>query len=165
MQNKRPSWDETFMSFCEILALRSTCIRIQTAAVIVKNNNVVSIGYNGCYSKSEHCSDYWLTEFNNKYSYTMSWEEFLKSDYFYTEHHKYSLKNELHGESNAIVNASKNNISSEDSTMYTLYAPCINCAKLIISSGIRKVIYKHLYKRDLSGLELLNAHKVEVKEI
>ncbi len=159
----RPTWDEIFMSFCEILARRSTCVRLQTAAVVVKNNNVVSIGYNGCCSKSQHCYDYWRSEFKTNYQEYGTWEEFIKSDYFYTEHHKYSTKNELHGESNAIVNAAKNNISSEGSQMYTLYAPCVNCAKLIISSGIKKVIYQYLYKRDLTGLELLCEHGVEVK--
>ncbi len=163
-RTKRPEWDETFMEFCEILARRSTCIRIQTAAIIVKNYNVLSIGYNGCFSKSEHCSDFWRAEYEANHK-NLTWEQFINTDYFYENHHKYSSKNELHGESNAIVNAARNNISSENSIMYTLYAPCTNCAKLIISSGIEKVIYRKIYKRDMTGLELLNEQKIEVAQI
>jgi dCMP deaminase len=153
------------MSFCETLAYRSTCVRIQTAAIIVKNNIVISIGYNGCFSKAKHCIDYWRSEYSAKHSANVSWDTFISSEYFLTEHHKYSTKNELHGESNAIVNAAKNNISIEDSVIYTLYAPCINCAKLIISSGIKEVFYRHLYKRDLTGLDLLNEHNIKVAKI
>lgn len=161
----RPTWDETFMNFCETLAKRSTCLRLQTASILVKECNVLSIGYNGCVSKMEHCTDFWRNEYNTKYKHQGSWEEFIKSPYFYDEHHKYSTRNELHGESNAIVNAARNNISSENSTMYTLYAPCINCAKLIVSSRVKKVVFRELYKRDNTGIEFLQKNKVIVVQI
>lgn len=165
LNNKRPTWDETFMSFCEILAKRSTCIRIQTAAILVKDHNVLSIGYNGCCSKSEHCVDFWRREYETKHKLNGTWEQFLNDPYFYDEHHKYSTRNELHGESNAIVNAARNCISSENSTMYSLYAPCINCAKLIASSRIKKVVFRHIYKRDHTGIEFLQEKKIALVQI
>jgi dCMP deaminase len=163
--NKRQTWDDTFMDFCEVLSNRSTCARLQTAAILVKDYNVISIGYNGCCPKSEHCVDFWENEYNTKYKQQGTWEQFLQSDFFYQEHHKYSTRNELHGESNAIVNAAKNSTSSEGSIMYSLYAPCINCAKLIVSSRIRKVVFRHFYKRDTTGIEFLTEHKILISQI
>jgi dCMP deaminase len=162
--NQRPSWDNTFMDICETIANRSTCLRLKTAAILVKNNNIISIGYNGSCSGKTHCNEYWLNEFksNNTVELTDSngFEDFIKSDKFYTEHHKWANLNELHAEMNCITNAAKNNLSSENSTMYTLYSPCRNCSKIIISSGIKKIIYKYLYKRDTSGIEFLNENSI-----
>ncbi len=153
------------MELCEVLAKRSTCVRLQTASIIVKECNVISIGYNGCFSKSEHCVDYWFTEYKRKYKYQNTWEQFLQSDYFYQAHHEYAINNELHGESNAIVNAARNNSSCEGASIYTLFAPCIHCAKLIVSSRIKKVLFRHYYKRDASGIEFLIEHRVETEQI
>ena len=155
----RPDWDETFMEICEVLAKRSTCLRLQTASVIVKNHIIVSIGYNGVVSGQEHCCDYWKRNQEDK-----SLEEFLKTNAFSALHHNWSIVNELHGEMNAILFAGKHGISLEGSTLYSIYSPCINCAKSILTSGITDVYYKHLYKRDTSGIEFLTARGVVVHQ-
>lgn len=165
LSNTRPTWDIVFMNICETVAKRSTCVRIQTAAILVKDFNIISIGYNGCCPKMEHCVDFWYKEYLFKYKSQGTWDAFLQSDFFYKAHHDYSTRNEIHGELNAIINAAKNNSSSEHSTMYTLYAPCINCAKLIVASRVKRVVYKNLYKRDQAGLEFLVENKVAVQAL
>lgn len=165
LSSGRPTWDLIFMEFCEILAKRSTCARLQTSAIIVKDQNVVAIGYNGCCSKSEHCIDFWYNEYQTKYNQQGTWEQFINSDYFYQAHHEYANYNELHGEMNAISNAARNNTSSEGSVMYSLFAPCINCAKLIVASRIRKVVFRHYYKRDTTGISFLTDHKVLTSQV
>ena len=161
----RPSWDKTYMDMCDILAQRSTCLRIQTASVIVKDNIIVSVGYNGVVSGQDHCSDYWRNVYESDITTYSSFDGFLKSDFFYTHHHEWSNCNELHGEMNAILFAGKNGISLRDSTIYTIYSPCINCAKAILTAGIVKVVYKNVYKRSTTGIEFLQNHGISISEI
>lgn len=155
----RPNWNEIYMEMCETLSKRSTCLRIQTASLIVKNNVIVSVGYNGVPSNDEHCTDYWINYWKTNLK-ELTYEEFLKSDFFYKHHNLWSNVNEIHGEMNAILFAGKNGISINDSVLYTLYSPCINCAKSILASGIIKVYYKYVYKRDTQGIEFLNKHNI-----
>ena len=160
MNLDRPTWNDIYMSMCETLAKRSTCLRLQTAALLVKENVIVSVGYNGVPSKQEHCYEYWRK--NNIYS-TLT--ELLKSDYFYTEHHKWSTINEIHGEMNAILFAGKNGISLRNSTLYTLYSPCIQCAKAILTSGIKQVYYKHTYQRNTEGISFLQKNQIQIQQV
>jgi len=164
LDHSRPSWNEIFIKMCEVLVLRSTCLRIQTSSIIQKDNVIVSIGYNGTPSGSEHCNEYWkkyyLKNMTTKY---FTFNNFLKSKDFYKLHHEWSNLNELHGELNAILQAGKNGISLKNSKLYTLYSPCINCAKSIIMSGIYVVYYKYEYKRDLRGINLLKKNNILTK--
>lgn len=152
----RPNWNETFMDMCEVLAKRSTCLRLQTASIIVKNNVIISIGYNGVCSGEQHCCDYWKENFG---------QEFIQSSEFYDQHHLWSVDRELHAEMNAILQAGKHGIALNESKLYTIYSPCIQCAKTILMSGIRQVYYKKLYKRNTVGIKFLNERGVECIEI
>ena len=205
----RPSWNETYISMCKTLSKRSTCLRIQTASIIVKNNIIVSVGYNGVGAEQEHCCDFWRKVYNTalesiayvqplthiekiclsmkernvllrigRYDDTeigyqcevkrainrhrLTFEEFLNTGFFHDKHHNWSNKNELHGEMNAILFAGRHGISLEGSTIYTIYSPCIHCAKSIYASGIKKVYYKDLYHRDMSGIRFLRDKNVEI---
>jgi dCMP deaminase len=162
----RPDWDNIFMEMCETISKRSTCSRIKTASVIQKNNIVISIGYNGSVSNSKHCNEYWIEYYLENYKQKFkTFDDFIKSKDFYDEHHKWSEINELHGEMNAILQACKNGIILQGSTIYTLYSPCINCAKCIISSGITQVCYKNIYKRDTRGIDFLTKNNINCKNI
>ena len=143
----RPTWDSTFMDICKTISKRSTCAKIKTSSIIVKDNNIISIGYNGVPSKMEHCEHYWevIWLIND---YDISWEDFLKTERFREEHHNWSYYNELHAEMNAILQCKTD---TTNSVMYTLLSPCINCSKCIISSKIKKVIYLTEYKRDFES--------------
>jgi dCMP deaminase len=150
-QNK-PSWDNSFIDICKVISKRSTCLKIKTSSIIVKNNNIISIGYNGVPSKMEHCTDYWFNIWNSDWKQIMSFEDFLQVEYFREQHHNWSYFRELHAEMNAILQ-SKTDISG--STLYTLLSPCINCSKCIITSGIKKVVFVEKYNRDYDMSKLL----------
>ena len=156
------NWNNIFMEMLEILKRRSTCLRIQTSAILVRDTRIISMGYNGVISGVKHCYEYWKEYcLNNE----LNFDEFVKTEKFYNEHHTWATKNEVHGEQNAILYASRNGIPTNNCVMYTLFAPCINCAKVIITCGINKVYYKELYKRDCTGLEFLEECGIECKQI
>lgn len=140
------------MEMALITAKRSTCIRMQTGAVIVSDDRVISIGYNGVAANQPHCIDLWA-------------HEDLKSQEFLEKHHKWALLHEIHGEHNAILWAAKKGISTENTTMYSVYSPCTNCAKSIIGSGIKTVYYKNVYGRDAEGINLLKSHGIECNQL
>lgn len=156
----RPSWQHIYMDMCETLSQRSTCLRLQTASIIVKDNIIVSVGYNGVPSKQQHCSEYWSQ--HNPFS-TM--DELVSSEYFYTKHHEWSIIHEMHGEMNAILFAGKHGIPLTGATLYTLYSPCIQCAKAILTSGITTVYFKHVYKRNTSGIDFLNTNNITIQQL
>jgi len=152
----RPSWQETFMTMAETVARRSTCSKMKTGALLVRDNRVISMGYNGTIPGAKHCCDYWTSVYTNGYASRMSSKEFLEN-VFPQAHHDWATVNEIHGEQNAILYAAKQGISTENTEMYSLYSPCINCAKVIITAGIKKVYYRHNYRRDTRGRDFLRA--------
>ena len=156
----RITWDETYMEMCRTLAKRSTCARIQTASIIVKKNVIVSVGYNGTAADQEHCIEYWK-RVHERFS-DISFDDFLHSDYFWEHHHQWSNTNEIHGEMNAILFAGRNGIPLEEGTLYTIYSPCIHCAKSILAAGISRVVYSQIYKRDSSGMDFLRERGVTI---
>ncbi len=157
---QRPTWQQVYMEMCESLAKRSTCLRIQTASLIVKDNVIVSVGYNGVPTHQQHCIEYWTQ--NNPFSTV---QELVESDYFYIHHHDWSNIHEIHGEMNAILFAGKNGIPLVDATLYTLYSPCIQCAKAILTSGITRVYFKEVYKRNTDGIDLLEKQGVHIQQL
>jgi dCMP deaminase len=125
-----------YLDIAERVAKESYCKRLQVGAVIVKDGNIISFGYNGTPTgMPNNCEDNNVT-------------------------HSYVL----HAESNAITKACKSPISTEGATLYLTHSCCIECAKLIIQSGIKKVYYIQDY-RDKAGINLLiNAH-VDIAKI
>ena len=148
------------MSICDEVAKRSTCQRIQTAALLVENNNVVSMGYNGSAPKAVHCTDYWKNYCEMR---GLDYVDFLASDEFYARHHEYAVANEHHAEMNCLANASRRGFA-KSATMYTTYACCIHCAKQVVACGVGIVVYRHEYSRDTSGLDYLRSHGVVCKK-
>ena len=115
-----------YLDLAERVAKESYCKRLQVGAIIVKDGNIISFGYNGTPSGMPNkCEESDVT-----FSYV------------------------LHAESNAITKACKSPISTEGATMYITHSCCLECAKLIIQSGIKKVYFIHKY-RDESGIKLL----------
>lgn len=149
MSNSR-SWNEHFMRVALLTARMSTCARIQTGAVVVKNKHIISTGHNGVCSGEMHCVDYWADK---------------KTETFYEDHHKWSVINELHAEQNALIYAGKNGQSTIDADLYTVYSPCINCAKVIKSYDIKTVYYRNEYTRDSSGIDFLKKFKINCIKI
>lgn len=117
---KRLTWDEYFVSLSLLLASRSPSTRLKVGSVIVKNNRIISAGYNGFPASTEHVS-------------------IMKNDHEI---------NTIHSEINAICDAAKRGVSIQGATIYINYFPCIYCTKSIIASGIKKVVYYKDYHND-----------------
>lgn len=149
------------MKITNVVAERSTCCRIQTGAVLVADKNIISVGYNGALSGEEHCCDYWYKKWNDAdFKDKVSWEEYLTSPEFLEHHHQWSLQNEFHAETNCILWSSKRGVSTLGTTMYSVYSPCLSCAKVIISAGIKEVYFRIKYERDTTGIDLLKKHNI-----
>lgn len=163
----RPSWPKKFMKIAYEVAEMSTCARLQTGALLIKDKRIISMGYNGSVPGGDHCCDYWYNAWQTDPLFTeeFTWEMYLQSRDFAECHHTWSTKNEIHGEQNAILYASRNGIATKDSEMYTVYSPCINCAKVMITAGVNRVFYSKHYKRDRTGLEFLQSNNVDCVQI
>jgi len=159
---------DLYMDWADRTAQLSHARRLQVGAVIVKDDTVISYGYNGMPAGwDNNCEDQvwdsgaggWLDpeEIEAKYPYE-GWHEDAQRDV------RYGLKTKpevLHAESNAIAKLAKSTNSGLGATMFVTHAPCLDCAKLIYQSGISHVLYRNAY-RDSSGVEFLEKSGVEV---
>lgn len=158
----RPTWDELFIKIAEDVAEKSSCSRIKVGSVLVKDQRIISMGYNGSFPGSEHCEDHWK---NHCVDNDISYSEFLQSEEFKSLHHEWATKNEIHSEQNLIAYAAKNGISPKESTLYITYSPCIHCAKLISQAGINEVKYLNQYDRDQEGIKFLEECNIRCTQI
>ncbi|MBO8434057.1 MAG: cytidine/deoxycytidylate deaminase family protein [Tyzzerella sp.] len=142
----RKSWDEYFMEIADIVKTRSTCLRRQVGAVIVKDNRIITTGYNGAPSGLMHCSD-------------MGYCEREKLNIPSGQRHE--LCRALHAEQNAIIQASHMGVSTNGATLYVTLQPCVICAKMAVNAGIVKIVYKGSYPDELS-MRILNEAKIEL---
>lgn len=134
---ERLDWNEYFINFALLTSLRSPSPKLKVGSVITKNNRIISTGYNGYPSNSPH------------HSINRDGHEI----------------NTIHAEQNAICFAARSNISIEDSTIYVTHFPCLNCAKLIIASGIKNVTYLNDYKNDEVVTKMFLESGICVKKI
>lgn len=155
-----------FMDMACLVAKQSTCCRLNVGAVLVKDSRVISIGFNGVPSGQEHCEDHfkdiYLNEFTKKYP---TFEDYIKTPDFFEIHGAFSNDNELHAEQNAILFAAKNGIATEGAHVYVTQSPCINCAKVMVVAGIKKVYFKELYDRSQEGIHFLNRNGIECRKL
>lgn len=167
----RISRDAMFSQICEVVAQRSTCLRSQVGAVIVKDGRIISMGYNGPVAGMPECTSI-PTRAPRDVEYNFHMEEFGIELKEVEEKHLYisttcegaGCTRSLHAETNAIAFAAKAGVSVDGCTMYCTMAPCINCAKVIVNSGIKGLVFMNDY-RDESGLELLLKAGVEVTKL
>jgi len=129
----KPSFDEIYMELAENLAKRSHCVKAQVGAVLTKDTRIVSLGYNGPPAGTHNCDIEWPSEGCPRDS-------------------KGSCSLALHAVQNAILYASKNNVTIEGATLYVTLSPCISCARVIYTTGIKKVFYLNSYA-DFKGLK------------
>lgn len=141
--------DRTFMDIARLIANESKAKKRQVGAIIVKDNNILAVGYNGTPSGHDNtCEDE---------------EEYMGRDY--KAHTRLVTRPEvLHAESNAISKCARSVNSSEGATIYTTTAPCLECAKLIIQSGIVEVVYEDEYGKP-DGVNLLLKNHTRVRKI
>lgn len=141
-EEKQRQMDSRYMRMASIWAENSYCVRRQVGALIVKDKMIISDGYNGTPQGFENICEEDATVDN------------MSKTKAYV----------LHAEANAITKVAKSNNNSLGATLYVTTSPCIECAKLIIQSGIIRVVYSDSY-RDTSGLDLLQRANVETTHL
>jgi len=146
---QRPSWDEYFMNIAKVVASRSNCMKRKVAALIVKDKRVISTGYNGTPRGTRNCNEGGCPRCNSMAASGTALEECLCS----------------HGEENAIVQASYHGVSLKDAIIYSTFAPCLQCSKMIINSGIREVIYNMDYPLNESAFGLFQEAGVFIRKL
>jgi dCMP deaminase len=144
-ESERPSWDEYFMQITLQVARRSTCPRAAVGAVIVRDKRILTTGYNGSPQGLPHCTEVGCLMVNDHCVRT------------------------LHAEQNAIIQGALHGVDVSGSTLYVTHQPCLNCAKMIINAGIRRVVYAGHYPDDIArgfleeaGVELCEHRKEEM---
>ena len=121
----RPCWDEYFMGIAHVVSSRSNCSRRQVAAVIVKDNHILSTGYNGTPRGTRNCFDGGCPRCAGEAPSGKGLDECLC----------------VHAEQNAICQAAYYGVAVQGATIYVTISPCLTCAKLIVNAGIREVVY------------------------
>ena len=123
---KRPEFDDIFVALAANLAKRSHCVKKQVGAVLAKDTRIISIGYNGPPAGTHNCDEKWPG---------VGCSRDAKGSCFLA----------LHAEQNAILYAVKNNTPIQGAVLYVTLAPCLACARMIFSAGIKEVIYVDSY--------------------
>lgn len=121
----KKDWDSYFMEFARLAASRSSCLKRQVGAIIVRDNRIITTGYNGPPSGIKHC--------------TKCRRENIESGKLHDK------CNAIHAEENAILQAAKIGVSVKDCKLYCLLSPCSRCLRTIINVGIKEVIYEKEY--------------------
>ncbi|MGV3278510.1 deoxycytidylate deaminase [Rickettsiales bacterium LUAb2] len=129
-QDKRPSWDTYFMQIVDAVSERATCDRGKSGALIVKDKRIIATGYVGAPSLAKDC-----------YEVGHLFEERINNSGIVKQH----CIRTIHAEQNAITSAARYGIALEAATLYCTMEPCFVCAKLIIASGIKRVVAKYKY--------------------
>ena len=147
MIHKRPSWDEYFIEMAHLVAKRSTCLRRNVGAVLVKDKRILATGYNGAPSGLEHCLEIGC----------------LREKLKIPSGKRHELCRGLHGEQNLLIQAALHGISVKGSTLYATNQPCIICAKMLINAGIKEVVIASGYP-DKMAAEFFKKAKIKVRK-
>jgi dCMP deaminase len=133
----RPTWDEYFKEIVQVTAKRSPCERLQVGCLLVKDNRIVSQGYNGFLPGCEHTS-------------------------IVRDGHEQAT---VHAEQNAIADCAKRGVSCSDCTAYITHYPCIICCRILLAAGITKIKYINDYRNDELVAHFIRKMNVEIKQI
>ena len=125
----RPSWDQYFMDITAVVARRSTCLRRQVGAIIVKDKRILTTGYNGAPAGLRHCMETGC----------------LRDQMDVPSGERHELCRALHAEQNAVIQAAVHGIAIKGASCYVTHQPCLLCAKILINAGIEKVIFQGEY--------------------
>lgn len=141
-QDTRPSWDEYFMQIADVAATRSTCLRRHVGAVLVHDRHILATGYNGVPAGIEHC----LTR------------GCLREELGIPSGQQHELCRGLHAEQNALIQASRHGgITGDGATLYCTAHPCVQCTKMLINAGVKRIVYRDSYPDELSSALLAEA--------
>ena len=148
MTKERPSWDEYFMQITDLVATRSTCLRRKVGAILVRDRQILSTGYNGAPSGLAHCLEVGC----------------LREQENVPSGQRHEMCRAIHAEQNAIIQAARHGVSIEGAIVYTTHQPCVICTKMLINASVKKIYYREGYPDELSKQMLAQAG-VELIEV
>lgn len=135
-EDNRISWEEYFAEMCKLISKRSPCKRLQVGCVLVKDNIILSCGYNGFLRNAPHES---IVEDNHELS-------------------------TVHAEQNSIANACRNGVNIMNATAYITHYPCIHCFKILVASGVKEIIYLDDYRNSQHVAKLAEYSNTIIKK-
>ncbi|MDT2140528.1 ComE operon protein 2 [Enterococcus faecalis] len=138
---ERIPWDQYFMGQSVLLSLRSTCTRLTVGATIVRDKRIIAGGYNGSVSGGTHCIDEGCYVVDNHCVRT------------------------IHAEMNAILQCAKFGVPTEGAEIYVTHFPCLQCTKMILQAGIKKIYYLKDYRNDEYALNLIEQVGATVEKV
>lgn len=147
-KDERPSWDTYFLQMARLAASRSTCLRRQIGAILVRDRRVIATGYNGAPSGLKHCRETGC----------------LRQQQNIPSGQRYEMCRGIHAEQNAIINAAYYGVPTQGSVLYCTNQPCLICARMIINAGIKKVVYQGDFP-DKMAVKFLKEAGVELVQI
>lgn len=130
----RPTWDHYFLSIANVVSGRSTCLRRQVGALVVKDKRILTTGYNGAPRGLAHCIDVGC----------------LRDEAGVPSGASHELCRGLHAEQNAILQAALHGVSIDGGVMYSTHQPCVLCTKMVINSGLLSIYYLEPYPDPLA---------------
>ena len=164
----RPSWEEYFVQVMDAVALRGSCDRGRSGAVIVKDKRILATGYVGAPSGLPTCEDEGHEMIKRFEMTQLEWEleedgksvTEIKNHYFST----HCIKT-CHAELNAILNCARNGVPTIGATIYCSMTPCVNCCMAIIQAGIIEVIAKNLYQKGDESIKMFEQVGIKYKTL
>jgi dCMP deaminase len=147
-RQERPDWDEYFMKIAQVASMRSNCIKRKVGAVIIRDKRIVSTGYNGTPRGTRNCNEGGCPRCNSLASSGTQLDECLCS----------------HAEENAITQAAYHGTSVKDGIIYSTFAPCLMCSKMIINSGIVEVVFNVNYPLNDTAFKLFEEAGVRIRQ-
>ena len=138
-----------YLDIAEVVSERGTCLRRNYGAIIVKNDEIISTGYVGAPRGRKNCTDI---------------GKCIRIEKQIPSGERYEICRSVHAEANAISKVAQSGNSSKDATLYVTASPCLECAKLIIQAGIKRVVYRDAY-RLTDGIDLLRRAGIEVEQV
>ncbi len=131
---ERPDWDSYFMEIAQVVSKRSTCLRRSVGAVLVKDKQILSTGYNGTPKGLPHCEDVGC----------------LRQQLHVPSGQNHELCRGIHAEQNAVIQAAVHGSSTDGATIYCTHQPCVVCTKILINAGIKRIVYANPYPDKLA---------------
>ena len=141
MEFERIPWDQYFMGQSLLLSLRSTCTRLAVGATIVRDKRIIAGGYNGSVSGDVHCID--------------------EGCYLVDDH----CVRTIHAEMNAILQCAKFGVGTDEAEIYVTHFPCLQCTKMILQAGIKKIHYLKDYRNDEYAIKLIEQAGASVHQV
>jgi dCMP deaminase len=130
----RPPYDEYFMEMAYVVSKRSTCIRRNVGAILVKDKHILSTGYNGAPKGHKHCSEVGC----------------LREEADVPSGERHEICRGLHAEQNVVIQAAVFGIPIKNSILYCTNSPCVVCAKMLINAGVKEIVFSGNYPDDLA---------------